>query len=413
MTGVGGFFLKGMAGGIQTGFNMGWQKKQQKMLEDKEKKITEGTAVYNNLITQLGADGAYSDDDIMQLNTAFWAAGYEVQEKVKSAHSAILTMNNNQLEQDFKWLDLAANWTEGLDPSNAKEIFEFMRSNATTDKGKSLFTAYENIYKKKYEAVQAQPTAEVFTTLEAARAKYPEAKIEFNAQAGGYVVEAGEVKPPEAPPTELDIMGETQKKLDYAYNTGNANYFNQIAKSLGVDTTFDTYKQAYKKPEAVGAEKERATSLPQLESYRTKILEADTLEESQRLYDSYAKEYDEKDLNINLPKDWADVKQGDLMDLTSVLNEITSGTPDNRNVKGKKEFTFEINGKATTKTGEEWYQQVYESYTALLKLLEEQGVDTSQYKKLKPLSEIKKAGRLKGMFTGGGVEIGDLISIYY
>jgi len=153
--------------------------------------------------------------------------------------------------------------------------------------------------------------------------------------------------------------------------------------------------------------------LPQLESYRTQILEADTLEEAQRKYDSYAKEYNEEDLKINLPKDWADVKEGDLMDLISVLDEITAGTPEGRNIKGKKEYTFNMDGKDTTKTGEEWYKAVYESYIALLKLLEKQGVDTSQYKKLKPLSEIKKAGKLKGIFTGGGVETGDLISIYY
>jgi len=54
----------------------------------------------------------------------------------------------------------------------------------------------------------------------------------------------------EAPPTELELQAETQKKLDYAYNTGNASYFNQTAKALGVDTTFETYKQKYEKPEA-------------------------------------------------------------------------------------------------------------------------------------------------------------------
>jgi len=118
-------------------------------------------------------------------------------------------------------------------------------------------------------------------------------------------------------------------------------------------------------------------------------------------------------LEINLPKDWVDVKQGDLLDLQSVLNEITAGTPEGRNIKGKKKYSFEINGKVTEKTGEEWYKQIYESYTALLKLLEEQGVDTSQYKKLKPLSEIKKASPWTSGFVGSGVEAGDLIKIYY
>lgn len=55
-------------------------------------------------------------------------------------------------------------------------------------------------------------------------------------------------------PTELEKISETQKKLDAAYATGNANYFNQMAKSLGVPTTFDTYKQKYKEPEPTGGE---------------------------------------------------------------------------------------------------------------------------------------------------------------
>ena len=394
MTGVGGFFLKGMAGGIQTGFNMGWQKKQQKMLEDKEKKITEGTAVYNNLITQLGADGAYSDDDIMQLNTAFWAAGYEVQEKVKSAHSAILTMNNNQLEQDFKWLDLAANWTEGLDPSNAKEIFEFMRSNATTDKGKSLFTAYENIYKKKYEAVQAQPTAEVFTTLEAARAKYPEAKIEFNAQAGGYVVEAGEVKPPEAPPTELDIMGETQKKLDYAYNTGNANYFNQMAKSLGVDTTFDTYKQKYEKEVGAVTPEEEPIVRTDIDYWEKTFNTVKSKDEYNRQTELLKKSKTSKQYQ---PKPYKEILVNKVKAQAEEIKATLLTTDSKGNVvfRGDKE-----------KDSYPMYQQIYEKKVRELMALYPD-VDMSQFPKFLPIEQIKKVGTLKGIFTTGGVSKGD------
>ena len=146
-----------------------------------------------------------------------------------------------------------------------------------------------------------------------------------------------------------------------------------------------------------------------IESIRTDILNADTLEDAQRMYDNHVRKYGEEGLKVNLPKDWTDVKQGDLMDLISVLDEITAGTS---NIKSKEKHSFEINGKAQEKTGEEWYKEVYESYVALLKLLEEQGVDTSQYKKLKPLSEIK-AGFLKGLTTFGGVGRGDLVNIYY
>ena len=159
-----------------------------------------------------------------------------------------------------------------------------------------------------------------------------------------------------------------------------------------------------------GIEKPRVTSLPQLEEYRDKALNADTWEDAQKIINDYTEAgYDTSQLGVT-KEAWVNTKKSDLDNLISVLNEITDGTP---NVKGNKKYSFEINGKATEKTGEEWYKEIYESYIALLKLLEKEGVDTSQYKKLKPLSEIKKAGRLKGMFTGGGVIQGDLVSIYY
>ncbi len=167
------------------------------------------------------------------------------------------------------------------------------------------------------------------------------------------------------------------------------------------------------KASTTATEELRTTSLPQLEEYRDKALNADTWEDAQKIINDYTNAgYDSTQLGVT-KEEWVNIKKSDLDNLMSVLNEITAGTPEGQNIKGKKEFTFNINDKDKTQTGEEWYKQIYDSYVALLKLLEEQGVDTSQYKKLKPLSEIKKANVLGGMFTGKGVEKGDLIKIYY
>jgi len=265
MVGYGGSFLKGLAGGLQTGINMGtqlqemrWQKKQRKQLEETQTRMLEAGNLWNAKIKEISADNIITDEEMAQLSTVFLSGGYEFMEHYGSAMNYITGMKDKEYKQELEWINLYIDGIAGLSPGDIQAAYDFIEPKITSEKGLNMLEAYTNMQKRKQEAMQAQPTAEVFTTLEAARAKYPEAKIEFNAQAGGYVVEAGEVKPPAAPPTELDIMGETQKKLDYAYNTGNANYFNQIAKSLGVDTTFDTYKQAYKKPEAVGAAKTKA-----------------------------------------------------------------------------------------------------------------------------------------------------------
>ena len=269
MVGYGGSFLKGLAGGLQTGINMGtqlqemrWQKKQRKQLEETQTRMLEAGNLWNAKIKEISADNIITDEEMAQLSTVFLSGGYEFMEHYGSAMNYITGMKDKEYKQELEWINLYIDGIAGLSPGDIQAAYDFIEPKITSEKGLNMLEAYTNMQKRKQEAMQAQPTAEVFTTLEAARAKYPEAKIEFNAQAGGYVVEAGEVKPPAAPPTELDIMGETQKKLDYAYNTGNANYFNQIAKSLGVDTTFDTYKQKYEAPgKAVSEVGETVTTL--------------------------------------------------------------------------------------------------------------------------------------------------------
>lgn len=148
-----------------------------------------------------------------------------------------------------------------------------------------------------------------------------------------------------------------------------------------------------------------------VENVREDILNADTLEDAKRIYKNHVAKYGETTDIPDVDKYWAGGKKSELDNLVAVLDEITAGTPESRNVKGNKKFTFDMDGKEVTKTGAEWYNAVYESYIALIKLLEKFGIDISQYKQLKSLSEIKKIKF--GGFVGKGVETGDLISIYY
>lgn len=408
MAGYGGYFLKGLAGGLQTGFNMGqmkWQQNEKKKLQKKQDEMMEASSVFNNMVAQLGEDGSYSNDDMMKINTSYMALGYDVKERVDGTYKAIQAMDKKTMEANYQWFDLVLNATSGMQSGDAQEIWDTVRPFVSGEKGLQTYEAMESITKKRSEIAAAQPTPEVFTSPTGVTEKYPEAGWKYTDK--GYVPV---YKEPTAPPTELDLQAETQKKLDYAYNTGNASYFNQTAKSLGIDTIFETYKQKYK-PEGAGGKQDRTTSLPQLEKYREKALNADTWEDAESIIKDYTEAgYDKTQLGVN-KESWASVKKSDLDNLVAVLDEITAGTPEGRNIKGKKEFSFNIDDKEVTKTGAEWYEVVYESYIALLKLLEETGVDISQYKKLKPLSEIKKIKF--GGFVGKGVETGDLTFIYY
>jgi len=278
--------------------------------------------------------------------------------------------------------------------------------------------------KEAIEELKNKPTG-VYTSPQEVQGAVPGAGYEYNATAGGYVA-----KEPSTSKT-----GELSAKDNWAidnYKEGKIS-FDQLSKYMGAyiepekatelqkkiaeakqyGASNDEIKKMIVGGGAEGAEKARVTSLPQLEEYRDKALNADSWEDAEKIINDYTEAgYDVTQLGVT-KEAWANNKKLDLDNLVAVLDEITAGTA---NIKSKQEFTFNLdmgNGKKeVTKSGEEWYKQVYESYIALLKLLEEQGVDTSQYKKLKPLSEIK-AGFIKGLTTFGGVGKGDLVNIYY
>ncbi len=373
-----GYFLKGLAGGLQSGFNMGrqiqemqWQKAQRKKLEQKEKEIKEGIISIGNLFKQYGADGVYSDADITQIDTAFLASAAEVQAVFKGSLEHIKATNKKELEEDYQWIDLVISQIGNLDPKDVQGMFDHVEGWVKTDKAKNYITAYKNMQEKRYEAIKAQPK------------------------------------------TELDIMGETGKKLDYAYATGNASHFNQMAKSLGVNTTFETYKKGHKEPEIP---KEEPTPAPtSTENIREDILNADTFKDAKRIYDNYATKYDISDLGItDLKQEWG---SGQISYLNKVKKSIENLLVD-RGDKGKW-----LNNKPVTQemVGIEFkgeqpasgiYAILYKSYIEYLEKLRKLGIDVSQFPELLPLSEIERVGGTEGFFAIKGVKKGDYKSIY-
>jgi len=194
-----GYGLKSAVQGFQTGFNMAqqksemeWQKKKKKELEEKELKIKEGAALYSSLVSQVYADNVVSEDEMMKLNTAYLAAGYEVQAVIKDTHNAIQSMDKNKLEQDLAWLDLFADMTEGLDPKDTQGTFDMIKGNIKSEKGINLFDAYGSLQTKKYEVAKEEEPWKKAAVLPS------EARIPFLEQEG---VEMPEVAPTVKEPT--------------------------------------------------------------------------------------------------------------------------------------------------------------------------------------------------------------------
>ena len=219
MAGVEGF--KSGFGMAQQKQEMEWQKKQRKKLEEKELKIQEGASMYSNLVAQVYADGVLSEDESMKLNTAFLAAGYEVQAVIKDTHTAIQAMDKNKLEQDFAWLEMFAEITEGLDPKDVQGAFDIIKLNVKSEKGINLFDAYGSLQKKRYEVAQKEKPWEKAAILPS------EMRAPYLEQEG---IEIPEIAPTVKEPTF------NEKRFNWKieqYNQGRIT-LNQLLESEGI-----------------------------------------------------------------------------------------------------------------------------------------------------------------------------------
>lgn len=271
MAGYSGFFMKGMAGGLQSGVNMGmqltqmkWQKKKQKELEDMTVKMNDTwNSIGQELIT-LANDGQLSEDDKLKVYALTIAAPYEMQGVMQNLRSSLAQFDTKGFDNQMELVKTFYDYAQGLNIKDIDSLYETFRGQITDPHALTLFEVADKKLRHEYEVAQAQPKTEVFPSAEALREKYPNAGVKHTEQ--GYVPTFGEVKPTE-PQTELDKMEETKKWLDSAYATGNAAYFNRVAKEKGVPTTFDTYKQKYEEPEVPGTTPEGEITAGQKRSW--------------------------------------------------------------------------------------------------------------------------------------------------
>jgi len=245
-----GYGLRAGVEGFKSGFNMGqmkWQQNEKKRLEKKQEELNQAATVFNQMVSQMGDDGAYSEDDMMKINTSYMALGYDVKERVDGTYKAIQAMDKKTIEDNEQWFDYVIESTSGMTSADAQGIFDTVKPFVTGEKGLKMFEALESISKKKKD-IKVEPQPEDY---------WKQAGVLPQDYRPGYLQSKGIDIPqpataPEQPQTELDKQTETDKWLDSAYKSGNANYFNQIAKQRGSPATFDTYKQGYEKPPAAG-----------------------------------------------------------------------------------------------------------------------------------------------------------------
>jgi hypothetical protein len=152
MTGYGGYFLQGMASGMQSGFEMGWKKKQQRELETQQKKVIEEGTILNKAAAEMMGDKIITDDEMVKWNALLLASGKEVQEMSKGWDNAIRDMNAKGCEYYKNMFEMFGENIGNFDLNNFSKSYE--EAIKYYPNQKVYFDAANNIIKKKNEAAQ-------------------------------------------------------------------------------------------------------------------------------------------------------------------------------------------------------------------------------------------------------------------
>jgi len=189
-----GSFLKGLGEGLGTGFQIGqqakewkWQKEQKEKIQKEKDDLTEAVSIFNKKIEGYYADGTLSDDEKLQLNTAYLASAYNVQEVIQGSYDAIMKMDKDTLENNLNWFKFYKESIGDFDPSDIPGLYEFTKGQMIGEKGKQMFVAGDNLLKKQYEAKQGQQP-EGFNSPEELLKAHPGADWEFNSSLKKYIV---------------------------------------------------------------------------------------------------------------------------------------------------------------------------------------------------------------------------------
>ena len=233
------------------GINLGLQWKEKKKAQQKIDDAMEQLKINS---TQLASkfDAARADGSITQQeygDAMAWAIplGKEIMGKTNDLYANYQNMTPEQLQTELDNIDAVYKFSKDLDFQNLDEMKAF-GSKLTQPNAKMQWDLIIKSIENRGKPVQQQS----FATPEEVTAAYPGSGYKWSDDAKGYVPTYQKPTKADQPPTELDQMEVTKKFLDSAYATGNANYFNKIAKERGIPTTFETYKQGYQEPEPDG-----------------------------------------------------------------------------------------------------------------------------------------------------------------
>ena len=193
--GYSGYFMKGLAGGLQSGISMGtnltqlkWAKKKKKEIDELNVKMNDTWNTIGQEIVSLANDGQLSEDDKLKIYAMTMAAPYEMQSVMQNLRSSLSQFKTKDLENQMEYVKTIYEYAKGLDPKDINSIYESVRPFITDPHALTLFEVCDK--RLRHEVTPTEPITEVFTSAEAVREKYPEAGVKYTDE--GYVPTFGE-----------------------------------------------------------------------------------------------------------------------------------------------------------------------------------------------------------------------------
>jgi len=392
-----GYFMGGISKGIQSGISMGtqltqlkWQKQKKKEIDDLNIKMTDTWNTISQEIVSLANDGQLSDDDKLKIYAMTMAAPYEMQSVMQNLRSSLSQFKTKDFENQMEYVKTFYDYAQGLDPKDIGSLYETVRNYITDPHALTLFEVADKRLRHEYEAARAEPTAEVFTSAEAVREKYPKAGVRYADE--GYVPTFGE-------PTEAKTPGITD------YNSA-VNYLSKFKYSppdifnkmkTGFQSQFPNIDISAVTQESLREPEPEPTppTAPAIESVREAIINAPTLEDAKRIEKNHIAKYGDT-LDLNVDKFWSDER---VRRLTSLKQGIDKLLDEKKRLKKgtvtSADVGFEI--EDDIQKVEEVYRQLREEYTKYRDMLEKMGVDLGQFPELMSYEEYLKTDIKPGM----------------
>ena len=215
MAGYGGYFMQGLSSGIQSGFDMGmmkWQQKKKQEVDDLNAKMADTWSNITKEMSVLGEDGSLSEDDLMKINVLSYAAPYQMQAEMQKLRTSLKENNRSDYDKQYNMITTFMDWAEGQDYADVSGLYESMRSQITDEHALTLYEVGDKKLRHEPNQVAQQPS---FATPEEAMAGGGGGSgYKWDKDAGGFISTYQKPTTPETPTSSPDKAITYLKKLN-------------------------------------------------------------------------------------------------------------------------------------------------------------------------------------------------------